>query len=102
MNRFVLGLALLLLLSGCVRRQILTSPCLSTAAAQEPAACPACATDADCFVLSNPCYETASCVPKAGNWAVTLLGCTRELEVPPDSECGCVGGVCQALPAPGP
>jgi len=90
---FLLGCVLL---AGCLGRQVLTSPCVSTASASDPAACPACQSDADCYVLSNPCYETASCVPKEGNWAVTLLGCTREYEVPPASECGCVEGVCQA------
>ncbi|MGC4118586.1 MAG: hypothetical protein QM765_29320 [Myxococcales bacterium] len=96
--RLLLACVCLLTVAGCLGRQTLTSPCLSTKAASDPAACPACKSDTDCYVLSNPCYESASCVPKDGNWAVTLLGCTREYEVPPASECGCVQGVCQALP----
>ncbi len=83
-------------LLGCASRQTLTSPCLAGAAASDPKACPACAAAADCYVLSNPCHASASCVPRAGNWAVTLEGCSVEHEVPPASECVCTNQVCQA------
>lgn len=82
-----------LLLSGCLLSpQKLESPCVGVS---DAGACPACVTDADCAIASNPCYPTASCVPVAGNWAVTLLGCTTE-HPPPVQQCGCVDSVCRA------
>ena len=88
-----------LLVVGCGGiTQELTSPCLTDEPQKsDPAACPACQTDADCFVLSNACYETASCVPRGGNWAVTDLGCSKSAEyaVPDDSACACINNVCQ-------
>jgi hypothetical protein len=83
------------LLSGCVLApQVLESPCLGQPAT-DGGACPACATDADCTIATNRCYASASCVPKDGNWGVTLLGCS--VEHPPTTvSCGCVDRVCQA------
>lgn len=88
-------LALVLLLTSCLPPQRLESPCRDRAAELDEAACPACETDADCSIVSNACYETATCAPTAGNWAVTLLGCNVE-HPPPVERCGCVERVCQA------
>lgn len=89
------GLSFLLLVAaGCLPPQTLDSPCVGQPVT-DGGACPACVTDADCYVLSNPCYDSASCVPRAGNWAVTLLGCN--VEHPPTlATCGCTNGVCAA------
>jgi len=87
---------LLVLFSGCLLEpQKLGSPCLGQPASTDGGPCPACAVDADCVILSNRCHPSASCVPKDGNWFVTLEGC--EVQHPPTMvECGCVESVCQA------
>ena len=73
--------------------QELTSPCVGQSAT-DGGSCPACATDADCGILSNACHATAACVPKAGNWAVTQEGCS--LSHPPTvRRCVCLEQVCR-------
>lgn len=92
------GLIVLLSLlgSGCLLApQTLNSPCVGMPVDTDGGACPACATDADCVIASNRCYASASCVPKDGNWAVTLLGCSVE-HPPTTMTCGCVNSVCTA------
>ncbi len=87
--------ALVLFASGCLLApQVLDSPCAGQPAT-DGGACPACATDADCVIATNRCYASASCVPREGNWAVTLLGCSVE-HPPTTATCGCVNSVCQA------
>lgn len=66
-----------MLLSGCLLEpepQTLDSPCLGQPAT-DGGRCPAYAADADCKILTNPCQPSANCLPRAGNWAVTLEGC---------------------------
>jgi len=83
-------------LSGCVLApQTLESPCAGKPPDTDGGSCPACTTDADCSIATNRCYASASCVPTAGNWAVTLLGCSAE-HPPTTSTCACVDRVCQA------
>lgn len=86
---------LVLLFTACLPPQRLESPCVGQPASIDGGACPACSSDADCAIASNACYETASCVPAAGNWGVTLLGCSVE-HPPPVAKCGCVDSICQA------
>lgn len=89
------GLIAALLLSGCLLSpQVLESPC-QRQPPTDGGSCPACATDGDCAIVSNACYATAHCVPREGNWAVTLLGCSVE-HPPPTQTCACVDQVCQA------
>ncbi|MGV3620196.1 MAG: hypothetical protein ACO1OB_05245 [Archangium sp.] len=90
MKRVLLAVAL----SACLPAQRLDSPCKDQPAT-DGGSCPSCETDGDCSIASNPCYESAACVPTAGNWAVTLLGCSVE-HPPPVEQCGCVNRVCQA------
>jgi hypothetical protein len=85
--------ALVMLITGCaLAPQTLSSPCLGQPAS-DGGACPSCATDADCVILSNPCHAAASCVPKDGNWATDLIGCSVE-HPPTTATCACVDSVC--------
>lgn len=84
-----------LALSACLPPQTLSSPCVGQPVSVDGDACPACTTDADCFIASNRCYDSAACVPREGHWGVTLLGCNVE-HPPPVAQCGCVSGVCAA------
>lgn len=83
-------------LSGCILvPQALESPCADLPVSED--VCPACNTDADCGVLSNPCHASAICVPSEGNWGVTADGCLflAQRAVPAASRCRCVDSVCQ-------
>ena len=91
----MIALAWALLSLGCLPPQTLDSPCVNQPATVDGGACPACATDGDCVIASNQCYASASCVPRDGNWAVTLLGC-EVMHPPTMATCGCVEGVCRA------
>ncbi len=75
--------------------QVLESPCDGQPVSVDGGACPACASDADCTIATNRCYATAQCVPAAGNWGVTLLGCSVQ-HAPTTQECRCVQSVCRA------
>lgn len=92
-----LTLALLLAaLHGCLLApQRLDAPCVGKSPDLDGGACPACATDADCSILSNSCLEAASCVPRAGNWAVIDIGC-NVTHAPTTQTCACVDQVCTA------
>ena len=104
-------LPVLFLLAGCATTQpagtsdsepgvqTLTSPCVAPAA-DAASQCPACTTDADCVISSNPCHPTAVCVPVAGRWMETLETCTQKKHLPQGAWCGCVGGVCRSTAGP--
>ena len=89
------GVIAALLLAACSLPQQLASPCVGMPVSANT--CPACTTDADCAIISNPCHEAASCVPKAAFWAVDAIGCDFE-HAPTTSTCGCVNSVCQKKP----
>lgn len=84
---------LAMVLSACLPAQTLESPCKDLPAT-DGGSCPSCETDTECGILSNRCYESAMCVPTAGNWAVTLIGCVDQ-HPPTVEQCGCVERVCQ-------
>jgi hypothetical protein len=60
-------------------------------------ACPACSSDNDCVIVSNPCHETASCTHRNRNppLSVDQIGCSTEYDKPPANRCGCVQNVCR-------
>lgn len=96
MRRTVLAWLAGLALQGCLLApQVLQSPCEGQPPSVDGGQCPACASDADCTIVTNRCYATAACVPTAGSWAVTLLGCS--VQHPPTTQtCRCVDAVCRA------
>lgn len=88
----VIGLTLV---AGCgLGLQTLTSPCLGQAAT-DGGLCPGCQASSDCVIVGNECYASAGCVPKAGNWATTAIGCASHYD-PPTDPCVCLENVCQA------
>ncbi|MHB8873778.1 MAG: hypothetical protein ACYC8T_08850, partial [Myxococcaceae bacterium] len=83
-------------LAGCaLGPQTLTSPCVGQP--NDGGTCPPCATTPDCAIVGNRCHATAACVPRAGNWATTMEGCSFEHE-PPGEACVCLASVCQRQP----
>jgi hypothetical protein len=87
---FVVGALFVL---SCKGEQELRDDCPSAGGA-----CPACATDADCFILSNPCHESAVCTHRRREpaLAVNQIGCNSEYDLPPADKCGCVDAVCRS------
>lgn len=60
-------------------------------------ACPACTSDSDCTIVSNPCHETATCTHARREPVLTVnqIGCNSEYDRPPAERCGCVSSVCR-------
>jgi hypothetical protein len=84
--------AALLALVACRGEQELHDDCPTAGTA-----CPACATDADCIIVSNTCNEGAACTHRHRDpqLSVTQIGCSVEYDRPPAERCGCVDRMCR-------
>jgi hypothetical protein len=80
---------------GCRGEQEIRQFCsVSTDAGDAgPVACPACVTDEDCVLVSNPCQDIGYCAPAKVGLHTTQEGCLFEHEVP-TRPCGCVERNC--------
>ena len=76
--------------SGCQGDQQIRRFCAASTDAGDagPVACPACTTDEDCVLISNPCQDVGYCAPRSVGLHVTQEGCLFEREVP-TRPCAC-------------
>jgi hypothetical protein len=81
------------LLGACKGEQELKDDCPSAGGA-----CPLCASDSECVIVSNPCHETATCTHarREPKLVANSIGCGAEYDVPPAESCGCVANVCRS------
>ena len=90
-------LSLLVILLGlfvsCRGEKALRSDCVD-----DPGACPPCAADEECSIVSNTCLPHAACTHRDRDppLGVIQIGCALEYDEPPPERCGCVDGVCRA------
>jgi len=89
---------LLGLLFGCPRQAEVVDVCADQVAqgTVDTGACRPCATDDECVLSGNSCYDTVYCAHREVPLVFPDLGCSAALEHPwPDEAgCACVDEVC--------
>jgi hypothetical protein len=79
-------------LLACKGEQVLKDDC-----PESGKACPACATDAECFIVANACSEIAYCThrERVPPLAADNATCSGEYDKPAPERCGCVEKICR-------
>jgi hypothetical protein len=77
---------------ACKGEQVLKDDC-----PESGKACPSCANDADCVIVSNACSELAYCTHREREPPLAADGatCSSEYDRPPRERCACVEKVCR-------